>query len=158
MLRFPLPCVRTERTLLALAAIGCFALAAVFVPRAGDSQLTPQRTLRTAELTLRAHPDLVPLQPERDAFAPPNEVQGDAPSTEQPSIATANGPHLRASNSRVTAIVTGARSGAIVESPEGERTVAIGDFVDGASVTAITATGIVLADGRILALSAAGAR
>jgi hypothetical protein len=136
-----------ERTLATCGAICCFALAAASVPGRGGTNGVPA-TPGVASLREPARgPDIRPVEVRRDAFAPVGDVPDDAPPL-HPASAAANAV-------RVTATISGAHPGAIVESPEGVRVVGTGDALDGSSVTAVTPTGLVLADGRILSIGAA---
>jgi hypothetical protein len=156
---------RARRPLLGVAALLCFAAAAVLAPSDVRSQLDPARHDITAEPAPHAETPLTPIVPAGDAFAPRAVVDDDArpappqpPALRLPRLPQAGLPiasTVPVMHLRITAIATGAHPTAIVEDGGDARLVAIGDALDGSRITAIGDDAIALANGRRLSLEPA---
>lgn len=151
--RFKLP-VPGSRVILSTAALCCFACAFALVPADVRSQLDSRQGESIPEAPTSLHPAMRPVPPEGDAFAPPSDFDDDVAAmaprrAPRPPPATLG---VALPDSRVTAIATGARPTAIVESGASVRAVSIGDPLDGSHVTSILDDAVRLENGKRLLL------
>jgi len=141
------------RALFAAGALCCFTASLVSLPNPGDTQNARPELRATRPQSTSGDAAVQPIEPLRDAFAPAVVLPEDQVVPAGPSHATlARAGTLAASTLRVTAIADGDHAGAILESPDGVRAVAVGDAIDGTIVSTIGPGVVVLADGRKLYL------
>jgi hypothetical protein len=153
-----------KRLVAGAASLACFAAALLLMPAGARSQLDVRSRDPIADTTPRLEAPPPPVAPERDAFAPRASVDED-PHPSAPALppgpvrfsrpAIVMPPPL--SPSRVTAIATGTRPTAIVESGGTSRVVTIGDAIDGSTIETIDEGTVVLVNGRHLSLEPAAA-
>ncbi len=152
---------RTERRAVTGLAIGAFVAAFAVVPGQAGGHLAADGAPPAASEPLRALPsDIVPL---RDPFAPRIAEADDA----SPPIAATRIAPLPANAGagrfpfasappaapRLLAVVHGPTPGALIDERGAARFVIVGERVAGARITAIDDDGLVLDDGRRIALS-----
>jgi hypothetical protein len=141
-----------SRALFCTGAIGCFCLAFALTPSDVRSQLSVRDGLAFVGTPPNPAPRTQPVLPVRDAFAAPASIHDDVPAANHPAAPARTAPEAVLPVTRVTAIVTGDRPTAIVETGAAVRAVSVGDPLDGSRVSSIDDGAIELADGSRLVL------
>jgi hypothetical protein len=155
--------IRRSRAACVAGALACFASAYVLTPAGARSELVSQAPALPAAAT-PIQPELRPVAPARDAFAPRAQVDDDPPAAplrpvQSPLVPVARmsaaAPLRRSDAIRVSALATGEHPIAIVEFSGTTHTLTIGDALGGSTIAAIERDAIVLASGRRLPLAPA---
>lgn len=143
-----------SRTLMGGCALTCFALAFALTPSDVRSQRNPPSPGPPVHSPSPSPAEIRPVAPLGDAFAPRSFDDDDAPAVARLAAPAVPGlkPPLPLVPARVTAIATGSRPTAIVETDSGTRAVSAGDALSGSRVSSILDDAVVLDDGRRLPL------